>query len=148
MNTYIWLGIMIVSIIVEVATPSLVAIWFAPAALISMILSFFNIHVAIQIAVFVAVSAVLMLLFYKKLKDNLDSKIEKTNLDAIIGKVGVCEEDIGEMNPGRVKVGGMSWSAFTENGAVINKGEKIRVISIEGVKLLCEKAEEKTTIYN
>ena len=148
MNTYLWLGIMIVSIVIELATPSLVAIWFAPSALISMILSVFNVHVAVQIAVFVAVSAILMLLFYKKLKDNLDTKVEKTNLDAIIGKEGICEEDIGEMSPGRVKIGGMSWAAYTENGLVISKGDKIRVVSIDGVKLLCEKVQSKETISN
>ena len=76
METYIWLAIAIISVIVEVTTSGLAAIWFAPAALLSMVLAIFKVPISVQIPVFVIVSAVLMLLFYKKVKDNIDKKSE------------------------------------------------------------------------
>ena len=149
MNTYIWLAIMIASIVVEVTTAGLVAVWFAAAAFVSMVLSIMGTHVGVQISAFIALSVLLIILFYKKLKDNIAQQSEKTNVDALIGKEGIAEEDIEEMNNGRVKVNGMSWSAYISKGApVIKKGERVKILSIDGVKLLCEKAEESLSVHN
>ncbi len=140
MEVYIWLGIAIVSVIAEMATAGLAAIWFAPAALISMVLAILKVPVSVQIPVFIIVSGLLMLLFYKKIKDNIDKKSEKTNLDAIIGKEGVAEEDIPQRGLGRVKIGGISWSAYIKNDSEpIKKGEYVKVLAIDGVKLLVER---------
>ncbi len=140
MEVYIWLGIAIVSVIAEMSTAGLAAIWFAPAALISMVLAILKVPVSVQIPVFIIVSGLLMLLFYKKIKDNIDKKSEKTNLDAIIGKEGVAEEDIPQRGLGRVKIGGISWSAYIKNDSEpIKKGEYVKVLAIDGVKLLVER---------
>lgn len=144
MEAYIWLGIAIISVIVEITTTGLMAIWFAPAALLSMILSLFGAPVSVQIPVFVVVSGLLLLLFYKKIKENIDKKSEKTNLDALIGKEALVEEDIPERETGRVKVGGISWAAHTKSGhAAIKKGEYVRIVAIDGVKLEVEALEAK-----
>lgn len=147
METYIWLGIAVISVIVEISTSGLAAIWFAPAALISMVLAILKLPVMVQISVFVIVSGILMLLFYKKLKDNIDQKAEKTNLDAIIGKEGVAEQDIPNRGIGRIKVGGISWSAYISNDAQpVSKGDYVKVLGIDGVKLLVEKIQENQPI--
>ena len=139
MDTYIWLGIAIISVIAEITTAGLAAIWFAPAALLSMILSLFGTPISVQIPVFIIVSGLLMLLFYKKIKDNIDKKSEKTNLDALIGKEALVEEDIPIRQTGRVKVGGISWAAYTKNCSYpIKKGDYVKIISIDGVKLEVE----------
>lgn len=146
MEAYIWLGIAIVSLIIEVATSGLATIWFVPSALISMVLAFMNIPVAVQIAVFIVLSVLMIILFYRKLKENIEKKSEKTNIDALIGKEAVAEEDISFRSMGRVKVGGMSWSAYIEKDSeTINKGDFVKILSIDGVKLRIEKVktEEK-----
>ncbi len=143
MEAYIWLGIAIISVIVEVSTSGLAAIWFAPSALLSMLLAIFKVPVSVQIPVFVIVSGLLMLLFYKKIKDNIDKESEKTNIDALIGKEGVAEEDILPRSIGRVKVGGISWSAYISSDApAVKKGEYVKVLSIDGVKLAVERLED------
>ncbi len=124
-------------------TAGLTAIWFAPAALISMLLALFNFTAGIQISAFIIISGLLMLVFYKKIKDNIEKKSEKTNLDAIIGKEALVEEDIEERGIGRVKVGGISWAAYTETGTgTVRKGEYVKITAIDGVKLLCKKTSE------
>lgn len=144
MGIYAWLIIFALAIFAEASTNALIAIWFAPSALICMLLSVLKVNIGVQISVFIILSVVLMLLFYKKLRDNIASKSEKTNLDALIGKTAIVEEDIEPYGVGRVKVGGISWSAYSENETeIIRKGEHVTIKEISGVKLLCERI--KTT---
>jgi len=149
METYIWLAIAVISVIIEVTTSGLAAIWFAPAALISMVLAIFKVPVSVQIPVFIIVSGLLMLLFYKKIKDNIDKKTEKTNIDALIGKEAVAEENIFPRSVGRVKVGGISWSAYIKaDTKPVMKGEYVKILAIDGVKLEVEKLDIKEEINN
>ena len=147
MEIYIWLGIAIASLILEVATSGLATIWFVPSALVSMVLALFKVPVSIQIASFIVLSALMIVLFYKKLKENIEKKSEKTNIYALIGKEAVAEEDISYRSMGRVKVGGMSWSAYIEkDSAEISKGDFVKILSIDGVKLKVEKLKAEETV--
>ncbi|MBQ7399406.1 MAG: NfeD family protein [Clostridia bacterium] len=149
MEIYIWLGIAIISVLVEISTAGLAAIWFAPAALLSMLLAIFNVPVSVQIPVFIIVSGLLMLIFYKKIKENIEKVSEKTNIDALIGKEGVAEEDILPRSIGRVKVGGISWAAYIRNDSLpVKKGEFVKIIAIDGVKLEVEKIETKAEVLS
>ena len=142
---YIWLLVIAASVLTEASTSSLIAIWFAPAALVSAILAALNVPVYIQVLVFVVLSSIFMLLFYKKLKDNILKKSEKTNLDAIIGKNAVVEEEFSNLKVGRVKVGGISWSAVSESEESFSKGDIVTIKEISGVKLICAKHIESDT---
>ncbi len=57
--------------------------------------------------------------------------------ESLIGKEGDARSDIAP--EGRVYVAGEEWTAYIEGGT-ITKGEKIKVIGINGVKLKVEKA--------
>ncbi len=151
MEIYAWLIVFAAALFIEGMTNTLIAVWFAPSALICLALSLFGVPLWAQITVFVMLSALLMLLFYKKLRDNIAAKSEKTNLDAIIGKTAVVEEDIEPLGVGRVKVGGISWSAYiAPDASTVTKGEYVIIKEINGVKLLCEKVEtpaEKSYVF-
>ena len=152
MNIYIWFAIFIAAVVLEACTSALIAIWFAPSALICMLLAFLNVPTVPQVIIFVVLSTVLMLLFYKKLKDNISLKSEKTNLDALIGKTAVVEEDITPLAVGRVKVCGLSWSAYcSDTETVVKKGEYVTIEAIDGVKLLCSRvstAKDKSFVFD
>ena len=64
----------------------------------------------------------------------------KTNVDRIIGMRGIVTEDITKDNIGEVKVDGKRWSAYSDTD--ILKGEVVRILSINSVKLKVEKWEE------
>jgi len=150
MEIYIYAAIIVLSLVVEASTSALVAIWFVPSAILGIVLSLLNVPATVQIIVFFILSGVLMALFYKKLRDIITVKTEKTGIDALIGKEAVAEEDISPHNPGRVKVDGMSWSAYIQNdGEEIKKGDIVTILEIHGVKLLCKKQtqNDKTKIY-
>jgi membrane protein implicated in regulation of membrane protease activity len=66
-------------------------------------------------------------------------KGEKSNIDTIIGKTGVVEQDIVSDKDGMVKVGYEQWRARSEQS--IKAGEEITVTGISGVTLIVIKVE-------
>jgi len=64
---------------------------------------------------------------------------EKTNIDAIIDKIGVVQQDIGRNRNGMVKVGNEQWHARSDED--IKAGEEIVVTSISGITLTVKKTE-------
>lgn len=134
----IWATILVISVLVECCTTALVSIWFAPAALACILLDLFGVHnIYIQLAVFVVLTALLVFLLRNKIKESFKTASAKTNVDSLIGKTAVVEEDILDGGVGRVKVGGMSWAAYTEDECNILAGEKVKILEISGVKLYC-----------
>lgn len=133
---YLWLLVIIILSIIEASTANLVCIWYIISAILTLILSFFIEEFFIQFGIFVLVGTILLLLTRKFLKNKLVLK-EKTNLDRIIGARGVVTEDIEDLVIGEVLVDGKKWSAIAS--VPIKKGEKVKIIRIEGVKLVVER---------
>ena len=139
----VWAVIFIAALVIESQTAELVAIWFLPGALISLVLSFFNVPVWIQVTVFVLLSAVLMVLafkFFRRLRLKNVGKT-KTDTDLLIGKQARVEEDINNAQmQGAVKIDGKIWSArMAEDSQTASVGEFVTVESISGVKLICRR---------
>ena len=132
----IWFCLMVVFLIVEAACPiHLVSIWFAAGSLTAMVVSFLGGPLWLQIATFLAVSCLLLALLWPFIKKFLRPKLEKTNVDAVIGTKGVVTVTIDNTAAaGQIKLGAMEWTARSTSGAVIEKGAVVRVDRIEGVK--------------
>ena len=137
---YVWLGILLLAGIVEAVTAGLVSIWFVPAALVSMILAMCGVPVYLQVTVFFGLSIIFLVLSRTIWKKYISAKpVSKTNADALIGQVGIVTEEIDNIAAfGEVKINGQRWSARSSNGTVIAKDTHVRVLAIEGVKLICE----------
>ena len=121
-------------------TINLVSIWFALGALITTFVSLITDNMMIQLAVF-TISSILLLILTRNLAKKLKkTKVVPTNLDQVIGKIGIVTEDIERDGIGEVKVLGKKWSAYSDRE--IKKDEKVKIISIEGVKLKVEKIKE------
>lgn len=136
---YVWLIIAIVLGVVEVVTVNLVSIWFVISSILAMIVSMFTDNLYIQIGVFVIIGIVLMPIskkIYNKIKKNNVS----TNIDRIIGMKGIVTEDITKDAIGEVKVDGKRWSAYSNDS--INKGEVVKVVKINSVKLYVERISD------
>lgn len=135
---YIWIAVLVSAIVCETLTSDFVSIWFFPAALISMVLSIFDVPVWIQILCFVVVGLLLVIATRPLCKKFLDSKREKTNVDSLIGKICIVTEEISNINEvGEVRVGGLCWSARAEDAnRIISVGEQVEIVSIQGVKVI------------
>lgn len=139
----IWLGFVLAFLLTETSTVALISLWFAIGALAALIVSFFA-SVVWQIVVFFAVSIILLAALRPLVRKYLQPKIVKTNVDAVIGAVGLVTADIDNISAcGEVKLGGIYWSARSTSGETLVTGTKIRVDRIEGVKVFV--SEAKTT---
>ena len=139
---YFWLAMIILAIIVESATTQLVSIWFVAGGAAALIASFCEAPIWLQWVLFVAVTGITLIVTRPFVRKKLDAKNTSTNADRYIGAVGTVEEKITFDHWGVVRVEGSSWSAASYDHKEIEKGKKVRVIAIEGAKLLVSGIEE------
>lgn len=135
----IWLIISGICLIVESFTLGFFVFWFSIGAIFALITSLFTTNIIIQSTVFVITSTLLLLLTKPLIKKFVKTpKTKPTNVYSIIGKEGIVLETIDSINgTGKVKINGELWSAISDSN--IEKDEKIKVISVNGVKLKVEK---------
>lgn len=144
----IWLVLMVVFLIAEAACPfHLISIWFAVGALVAMLASFLGAQIWLQVALFLAVSGVLLALLWPLVRKFLRPALTKTNLDSVIGAVGLVTAAIDNVSAqGQVKLGAMEWTARSTSGNPIPVGTYIRVDRIEGVKVFVSPAEVSASL--
>ncbi len=134
-----WLVLFLILVFIELATINLVSIWFAVGAFCSMLVSIFVSEIWIQVLIFAVISVISFILMKPILKRLIKTNPEKTNLDRVVGQVGVVTKDIGKRNPGEVKVDGKFWMAVSDHA--IKEGKEVEILSIDGVKLYCKEIQ-------
>lgn len=137
---FLWLIIFIVLIITELLTINLVTIWFAFGALLALVVEVSFSNIVLDIITFVITSFLLIILTKPIIGRLKVKKVEATNLDMVINKIGIVTEGIKQDKIGEVKVLGKRWSAYSNTE--IKKDEKVKILSIDGVKLKVEKIGE------
>lgn len=137
-----WFVLMLLFFWMEANTISLVSIWFACGALVAMIASLCGANFWLECVLFISVSVLTLAALRPILKKFVNPKLEKTNIDAVIGSTGkvLCAIDNIE-ETGRVKLGGLEWAARSSSGAKIPENTVIRVDRIEGAKVFVSVVE-------
>lgn len=140
---YLWLGVIIVTIIIELITVGLTSIWVAGGALVSLILCSFGAHWGIQISAFFVVTFLLLYFTRPWAMRYIDTRKTKTNYEEVIGKeVRIIEEIDNRMGTGKAMYNGMEWSAKAkEDHEKFQPEEMAKVVDVRGVKLIVEKVE-------
>ena len=136
----IWLIAMVILLVVEAMVPGLISIWFAIGALAALISALFHAPVWLQLVWFFAISILTPVLTRPFVKKYVNSRVTPTNADVVIGKDAVVTERIDNLHAqGAVMLDGKVWTARTEKEQVtVEAGETVRVLRIEGVKLIVE----------
>ena len=144
---FIWLVIAGVFTIVEIATVGFFIIWFGVAALLTAIFSLFMPEAFLVQVVVWAITSIFLVLFTKKFTDKVKPETTATNVYSIIGKRAVVTTAINNENgTGQIKVDGDVWSAKTENyDEVIEVGQHVEILKIDGVKVIVKKIENAET---
>ena len=134
-----WLAVGVVFLIVELLTTALVSIWFVPSAIITCLLSFVVDNLLIQIAIFVALSAVFMVICRKIYNKHIKKPVDEVDQnEKLLGKTATVTEDTNGIT-GRILVGDVYWKAVSENGDIIPKGETVTIKSVNGTTLVINK---------
>ena len=136
MDVLVWLALLVVFIIMEGVTVAMVSAWFAVGALVALIVGLLGGPLWLQIVLFLAVSTGCLFLLRPFAQKMFNNRLEKTNVDAVIGQTGVVMEAISNSDAkGRVKLDTMTWAARSSSGQDIAAGVQIRVDRVEGVKV-------------
>lgn len=139
---YGWLIVMVVAIGTEVASLGLTSIWFAFGALAAWLVSLAIGSLMVQITVFLLVSLALLLGVRPFAVKGLKIGRHRTNADALIGQQGFVLKQIEPLSrSGQIKVNSQIWTAVSDATLVV--GEKVRVLDIQGVKLVVKRAEKE-----
>lgn len=137
----IWILIALASGIIEAITLGITTIWFVFGALVAWVLYSFNFPFIVQIIAFIVVSGVLLYFTKPLVKKYLKVGNTRTNADALIGEIALVTEEIDTLKAiGQVEVRGQVWSAKS-TGEIINRGDKVEILAIQGVKLLVKRVD-------
>ena len=146
-STIVWLVLLVVFLLVEAATVSMVSTWFAGGAVVALLISLIGGEVWLQVLAFFTVSIVLLALLRPLVRKVLKPKLQKTNADALIGTTCRVVEAIDNLeNTGRVQVGDVTWSARSNNGEKIPVNDQVKILKIQGVKVYVAKVEKEAEV--
>ena len=142
-----WFALTVILLIAEAATVTVISLWFAAGALAAMVTALLGAGLWVQAVVFVLVSAAALTALRPLVRKHLTPKLTATNIDSVIGSVGIVTGTIDNLNAtGQVKLNGMEWSARSTSGDMLEAGTKVRVDKIEGVKVFVSPAEVPATV--
>ena len=132
----VWLVLMVLFLVMEAATVSMVSLWFAVSALVALLVALIGGPAWLQGVLFLAVSAALLALLRPLVKRYVSPRITATNVDSVVGSTGLVTAAIDNVSAaGQVKLGAMEWTARSTSGEPIPVGTLVRADRIEGVKV-------------
>ena len=136
MAAVFWFALLVVFLIAEAATVTMVSLWFAAGSLAALAVCLLGGGIWVQAGVFFVVSACLLTLLRPMVRKYFTPKLTATNVDAVLGSQGIVTSSIDNVKAeGQVKLGAMEWTARSTTGEPISEGTLVRVDKIEGVKV-------------
>ncbi len=133
----IWAVLIVVFGVLESATAQLVSIWFMLGAIASLIAALLGAEIVTQLIIFIAVSALTLVITRPLVKKYIHPNRQRTNADRVIGQIGIVTEDINNtQGTGQVKADGKIWTARTIDNSLIPQSSEVIIEKIDGVKLI------------
>lgn len=134
----LWIIIGLVALGIDIATSAFLFVWFTLGAIAAGVAQIFGYSFIVQLIIFIIVSGLLVILVYPIVKKSIKNSVKPTltREKTYIGRVVVVDEDIIEKR--LIKVDGVYWSVM-EKGEVLEKGDKVEIVGIEGNKIIIKK---------
>lgn len=142
MEAYLWILWLIAAAVfcaVEAATVGIVSLWFAGGALAAMVTSLLGGALWLQVTVFLAASAALLVAFRPFVRKVIAPGITQTNANAMVGRQALLTEAVDNLKEtGALRLDGKEWSVRSETGETLPEGTLVTVVRLEGVRLYVE----------
>ena len=136
----VWCVVGAAALLLEIVTiGAMTSIWFTVGALVALVLAALNVANVIQIIAFVVVSVLALLVLRPMAANYLRGNVVATNYDSLIGTSVKVTKEISADAWGEVTVNGMTWSAVEVNRGTVEVGSHVKVLAIEGAKLIVKK---------
>ena len=140
---HVWVIAAIVLLIAELYTPEFVVACFGVGCLASALVAALGLGLKWQLVGF-SLGTLMVFLTIRPLFLKYCYRATggvRTNVDALIGRIGRVTEKIDpDTHEGRVKVGGEDWRGVPVDDVVIEAGQKVEVVRVDGTKLLVKVA--------
>ena len=133
---WIWGAIILLTIIIQLITKDVEAFWFTGGSIVARSLSLFRLHIAIQLSVFIGVTALLIFTVGLWVRRLIMTKNIPTNSDSLIGKEILVLEDVTEYEKGSGVINDVVWTITCQAGINIPKGKHAVIMAIDGNKLV------------
>ena len=141
---FVWLGVFIITLIVELCTTELVSIWFAAGSFIAMAASFApGLPWWGELIIFFGISAICFFLMRPIFKRIMNKKTIQTNADDLVGKEIVLTKGVSKFSSGTTKINDVIWSVASSQS--LKAGDPAIITQIEGNKLIVSKPTEGGT---
>jgi membrane protein implicated in regulation of membrane protease activity len=145
---WVWLGVAVFFAMIEltVLAGSFVLLPFAVSALAAALLGFYDVAIEIQWLVFLAGGGLLWVVLYRYAKNFVgDNELQPgVGADRLIGLTGIVTTAIDPDDTdrrGRVTTQGEVWGATSENGRSLAQGTHVRIVAVNGTKVVVQSTE-------
>lgn len=138
---FLWIIISVVALVIDIATSAFLFVWFTVGGIAAIIAMILQASFTVQLITFIAASAISMAIGYPLAKNALKGSIKKTATmeESYIGRELVVDEDV--MEKASIKIDGIYWTV-KNSGSPIKKGDRVRIVGIEGNKIVVKKTDE------
>ncbi len=145
MDAIVWLVLMILFLMVEASSVTMVSLWFGAGALAALATALLGGEIWVQIVVFLGVSVLLLACLRPLVRKYFTPRLTRTNVDSVIGTTGLVTAAIDNVSAcGQVKLGAMEWTARSTSEQTIPVGTLVQVDRIEGVKVYVSPVKVET----
>ncbi|MCY6355777.1 NfeD family protein [Clostridium sp. ZS2-4] len=134
----LWLVIAAFALAIDAATSSFLFIWFTVGGILAIILTLLQFPFSTQLITFIASSVALLAIGYPIVKKTIKRTVPITPRmeEEYIGQEFTSDKNIKEK--GTIKFEGIYWTVKNV-GDDVNKGDRVKIIGIEGNKLVIKK---------
>lgn len=138
----IWLLLGVLLATGEILTPGFVLGCFAIGCFATSVVAALDFSLTVQIATFSAITFLIFVSARPVLVDWLGKRNHavKTNVERLIGMKGVVLNEVSQFS-GAVKIGGEVWSGRTADERTVMPGALVRILRVEGNKVIVTPAE-------
>jgi membrane protein implicated in regulation of membrane protease activity len=134
LTALVWLAVAFVAAVVEVTLPHFGFAFVGAGAIVAATAAFFGFSPQVQLAAFVVVMTLSLILLRSRLLKGIGGRGVPTRTEPLIGRQGVVTHDIDPtLGTGRINVGGEDWAA--RGVEAIATGTTVRVVGADGIVL-------------
>ena len=140
-----WAAMTLIFLIAELFTTGFFLVCFGVGAAAAALLAYLGVDPLLQVAAFIAVSAVAVLLTRPLTRRLNEQQQNFVGSDRVLGKQAIV---LTEINPaqgtGLVRVDAEEWRAISVDGQVLAREEIVEVLRIDGTRLVVRPSQVKT----
>ena len=139
-----WLILAGLMFVGEIVTTGFILFWFGVAAIVAALLAFAGFNFYIQATAFILTAGILMIFTRPLTKGLLNPKDNPSNVFALVGKNGTVVQEIDNIQGvGQVKISSEIWKAESEDGEGIPIDTQVKVLKVEGVRVIVKPLIQK-----